>query len=167
MPFQDTSSQLQDEALREERCSLCPEGCVLVLLLEAGWVFTGMPATEGIGASCPPTCHGQRPWHFRRSILMWCAQFVTVLFTFSDLLKLSCLAVAQVRHCSLSLMFYFRASMYFKDHFLEKQFVICRRSFNKYRSSSRTGRWTCETISPHWWFPQWQLAGRCHAARVW
>ncbi|OLQ05755.1 hypothetical protein AK812_SmicGene11023 [Symbiodinium microadriaticum] len=60
----DTSSQLQDEALREERCSLCPEGCVLVLLLEA---------------------------------LAFPAQHLNV------------------RHCSLSLMFYFRASMYFKE----------------------------------------------------
>ncbi|CAE7227581.1 unnamed protein product [Symbiodinium sp. CCMP2592] len=60
----DTSSQLQDEALREGQRSLCPEGCVVVLLLEA---------------------------------LAFPAQHLNV------------------RHCSLSLMFYFRASMYFKD----------------------------------------------------
>ena len=33
---QETSGQLQDAALRESRCSLCPEGCVVVLLLEVG-----------------------------------------------------------------------------------------------------------------------------------
>ena len=41
----------------------------------------------------------------------------------------SCGLGSQVRHCSLSLMFYFRASMYFKDRFPRK---ACRNLLQKF-----------------------------------